>query len=263
MKLDGRVAVITGASTGIGAACARELSRRGAKVVLTARSASNLTAVASETGGVAVAGDITDAAVRRQVVETAIGRFGRVDILINNAGVGVYSPSHSGSVADTRQMFELNVFAALEMVQLVAPGMKQRRDGMIVNVSSIAGLVPLPWFTMYSATKYAVCAMTDGQRMELARDNVRTMAVCPGYVRTGFSTNVLAGKPPEKLWRNRRFAITAEECARATADGIEREKRTVVTPRVGWTLVWARLLAPRVVDHYLLDMYEGLSAEGG
>ncbi|MCC6587504.1 MAG: SDR family NAD(P)-dependent oxidoreductase [Bryobacterales bacterium] len=263
MKLNGRVAVITGASTGIGAACARELSRRGAKVVLAARSAENLAVVADETGGIAIAGDITDAAVQRQVLDTAVARFGRVDILINNAGVGVYSPSHSGSMADIRQMFELNLFAALALVQLAAPGMKQQRDGMIVNISSIAGLAPLPWFTMYSATKYAVCAMTDGQRMELARYNVRTMAVCPGYVRTGFSTNVLAGKPPEKLWRNRRFAITAEECARATADGIEREKRTVVTPKAGWALVWARLVAPRIVDHYLRNIYEGLDEAGG
>lgn len=257
MKLDGRVVLITGASEGIGAACAREFKRRGAKLVVLARSEQVL-AVASEVGGDAVRGDVTQAAVREAAVETALKRHGRLDILVNNAGVGVYAPSHLGSVEDVRAMFEVNLFAALEMTRLVAPVMKDQRDGMIVNVSSIAGKTPLPWFTMYSASKYALCAMTDGQRIELAPYNVRTIAVCPGYVRTRFQTNVIAGQPPERLWRNRHFAITAEECARATARGIQRESRLVITPRIGWALILGRALAPGIVDRALGRIYSGL-----
>jgi short-subunit dehydrogenase len=257
MNLQGRVVLITGASEGIGAACAREFARRGAKLVLLARS-ERVAEVARETGGEAVRGDVTRAEARQELVDRALQVHGRIDVLVNNAGVGVYGPSHRASMAEMRAMFEVNLFAALEMVQLVAPVMKQQRDGMIVNISSIAGLVPLPWFTMYSAAKYAVMAMTDGQRMELAGYKVRTMAVCPGYVRTRFQDNVLSGRPPERLWRNRRFAITAEECAQATARGIEKESRTVVTPGVGRVLVAARALAPRVVDHFLRKIYADL-----
>lgn len=257
MKLQGRVVLITGASGGIGAACAREFARRGAKLVLLARSEKVLE-VAAETGGDAVRGDVTLAESRQELIDTALKRHQRIDILVNNAGVGVYGPSHSAAMPEMRAMFEINLFAALEMVQLVAPVMKRQRDGMIVNVSSIGGLVPLPWFSMYSAAKYALVAMTDGQRMELSSYNVRTMAVCPGYVRTEFQQNVLSGAPPERLWRNRRFAITAEECARAMARGIEKETRTVVTPRVGHVLVVARALAPRVVDHFLRKIYASL-----
>lgn len=257
MKLHGRVVLITGASEGIGAACAREFARRGAKLVLLARSEKVLT-VAEETGGEAVRGDVTRPEAREEFVARALGRHQRIDVLVNNAGVGMYGPSHSAPMAEMRAMFEINLFAALEMAQLAAPVMKRQRDGMIVNMSSIAGLVPLPWFTMYSAAKYALIAMTDGQRMELAGYNVRTMAVCPGYVRTRFQQNVLSGAPPERLWRNRHFAITAEECARATARGIEKEARTVVTPRVGQVLVAARTLAPRVVDHFLRKIYSSL-----
>lgn len=258
MELANRVVLITGASDGIGAACAREFRRRGARLALMARSMGKLLTVAEETSAIAIPGDVTNASDRAHAVETTLARHGRIDILINNAGAGLYEPSHTGSIETVRSMFELNVFAVLAMTQLVAPAMKAQRDGMIINVSSIAGLVPLPWFTMYSATKYGVCAMTDGLRMELASHNVRAMAVCPGYVRTGFQTNVMAGKPPEKLWRNRQFAITPEQCARAIASGVERESHTVVTPRVGWALVWGRRFFPRLIDHFLRKIYQDL-----
>ena len=260
MDLAGRVAIITGASSGIGAACAREFHRRGARLLLTARSATRLAEAATQTGAATVVGDITSPAIQAEVVETALARYGQIDVLVNNAGAGLYAPSHTAPLETARQMFELNLFAPLALVQLTAPHMKRQHGGMIVNISSVAGLVPLPWFTMYSASKFALSAMTAGQRLELARHNIRSLAVCPGYVRTGFPDNVLAGDPPKQHWRDRRFSISADECAQAIARGIEREKRTVVTPRLGWALVWAHHLAPSLVDHFLQGMNERLAA---
>src|SRR5437868_791596 len=229
MKIDGKVVLITGASQGIGAACAHEFRSRGARLSLTARSEDKLKMVAGA-DAVLSAGDITDAAVRNRVVERTIERFGRIDILINNAGVGMYAPAWKAPLDEAHAMFELNFFAPLAMIQLVAAHMRERKSGMIVNIGSIAGKVTLPWFTLYSATKFALGSLTEGLRMELAADGIRTMVVCPGYVSTDFQTHALVGQAPGSLLKGRRFAITPGQCAQAVACGVERDARTVVTP---------------------------------
>ena len=173
-----------------------------------------------EVGGpdaLVTAGDLTDPEVRRNVVNRTIERFGGIDILINNAGIGLYSPAWKAPLDETRAMFELNFFAPLAMVQLVVPSMRERGGGMLVNIGSIAGKTTLPWFTLYSSTKFALGSFTEGLGMELAGDNIRTMVVCPGYVKTGFQSHALVGRPPDRLLKGKKFAITAEECAAAVA----------------------------------------------
>src|SRR5581483_7391136 len=237
MRIDGKVALITGASEGIGAACVRAFHARGVRVALIARDEAKLRAVAGENDRV-LTGDLTSAEDRRRVVEGALAHFGRIDILVNNAGVGLYAPAHQAPMEPTRRLFELNFFAPLEMTQLVAPGMIRQGSGAIVNVSSIAGKVTLPWFTLYSASKYALCSLSDGLRMELRRSGIHVMKVCPGYVDTGFQAHVLGGESPAGVRGTRRtFAITAEQCAEAIARGLERNARTVLTPRTGWLFV--------------------------
>jgi short-subunit dehydrogenase len=247
MRIDGKVALITGASGGIGAACAAELRGRGARLSLVARSPEKLER-AGGPGAVLTAGDITEAGTRERAVAATLERFGRIDILINNAGVGLYNPAWKAPLEEARGMFELNFFAPLALIQLVVPEMRRAGGGMIVNVSSIAGKVTLPWFTLYSASKYALGSLTDGLRMELRRDRIHAMTVCPGYVKTAFQQNVLGGSPPESVLKGRRFAITAEQCARAMARGIERDARTVVVPRAGWLFVALERLMPGFVD---------------
>ena len=119
---------------------------------------------------------------------------------------------------------------------------------MIVNVGSIAGKVTLPWMTLYSASKYALGALTEGQRMELIRDGIRTLTVCPGYVKTDFQQHARGGQPPESVIRSKRFAITAAQCAVAIRRGVERNARTVVAPRAAWLLVVAMRLFPSIVE---------------
>jgi short-subunit dehydrogenase len=247
MRIDGKVVLITGASEGIGAACAKEFAAAGARLSLTARSEEGLRRAGGETALV-TPGDLLDEDVRRRVVERTIERYGAIDILINNAGVGIYQPTWEMPMSEARYLMELNLFAPLGMTQLVAPHMRVRRSGMIVNVGSIGGKVVLPWMTLYSVTKFALGALTEGQRMELMRDGIRTMLVCPGYVKTGFQKNVRAGQTPQRVQDARRFAITPEECAEAIRRGVERDARTVVTPRSGWLLVLAMRLFPALVE---------------
>ena len=247
MRIDGKVVLITGASEGIGAACAKEFATSGAKLSLTARNEEGLRRAGGE-DALVTAGDITSEDTRRRVVEATLERFGAIDILINNAGAGIYQPSWEMPLDDARALMELNFFAPLAMTQLVVPHMRARRSGMVVNVGSIGGKVVLPWMTLYSVTKSALGALTEGQRIELMRDNVRTMLVCPGYVKTGFQKNVRVGHSPEKVQKARRFAITAEACAEAIRRGVERDARTVVTPRSGWLFVLAMRLFPSIVE---------------
>ncbi len=257
MRIAGKVVLITGGSEGIGAATAEVFRRRGAWLALAARSKEKLEA-AGGPEALCIASDLKDQAARDRAVTATIERFGRLDILINNAGVGLYAPSWRAPIEQVREMFELNLFAALAMIQLAVPHLKRAGGGMIVNVGSIAGLVPLPWFTLYSASKFALSALGDGLRIELKSDGIHVLTVCPGYVRTGFQQHVLAGRPPDALFRARRFAITPEQCAEAIARGVERDARTVVTPGVGRLLTGLRFLFPRQVDRQLERIYRTL-----
>lgn len=154
-------------------------------------------------------------------------------------------------MADVRRLFDLNLFAPLELTQLVVPHMRGRKQGAIVNISSIAGKVTLPWFSLYSASKFALGSLTDGLRMELKPFGIHAMTVCPGYVKTEFQAHALGTRPPDAIMKGRRFAITPEACAEAIVRGIERDARTVVVPRVGWIFVALNRVFPRTVESKL------------
>lgn len=250
MRIQGRVVLITGASEGIGAATAREFEKRGARLSLIARTAEKLAKV----GGpdtLRTTGDITNEETRRNVVERTIAHFGDIDILINNAGMGFYSPAWNVPMPETRALFELNFFAPLALTQLVVPYMRERKRGMIVNISSIAGKVTLPWFTLYSVSKFALGSLTDGLRMELKLDGIHAMTVCPGYVKTHFQSHALGTTPPQSIMKGRQYAITAEECAEAIARGVERDARTVVVPRIFHMFVALSRMFPAIVESKL------------
>lgn len=255
MRIHGKVVLITGASEGIGAACAAAFRKRGARLSLIARSAQKL----RDAGGsdaVITPGDLTAPEVREAAVNATLDRFGVIDILINNAGMGLYDPAWSAPLSDVRRLFELNFFAPLALTQLVAPHMRARSSGVVVNISSIAGKVTLPWLTVYSASKYALGSLTDGLRMELKKDGIHTITVCPNYVKTGFQDHALGGAPPPGIARRKQFAITPAECAEAIAHGVERGARTVMAPRLGWLFVVAERLFPSLVDAQLAAIFD-------
>jgi short-subunit dehydrogenase len=245
--ISGKVVLITGASRGIGAACADAFARRSAVLSLTARSA-------FERGDALItAADITKPTDRSRIVEATLERFGRIDILINNAGQGSYRSALDPSIEseeEARRLFDLNFFAPLALTQLVVPHMRAAGSGMIVNVGSIAGKVALPWMPIYSATKFALGALTSAVRTEVARDSIRAMQVCPGYVNTPFHEHAI-GKPPSAVAGAKPFAISPRHCAEAIARGVERDARTVVTPSFGWFFIWIERLFPTLVDSRL------------
>jgi short-subunit dehydrogenase len=255
MRIDGKVVLITGASEGIGAACAAEFARCGAKLSLTARNEAGLARVGGP-NALLTPGDITEDDTRRRAVEGTLERFGAIDILINNAGVGMYAPSWRAPMSESRRMWEVNYFALLGMIQLVVPRMRERRSGLLVNVGSIGGKITLPWLTVYSSSKFAVGSLTEGLRMELRRDNVQTMLVCPGYVQTAFQQNVLGGEPPSDIQRSRKMAITPTECATAIRRGVERDARTVMAPASGWLLVALYRLFPGEAQRRMAAMVD-------
>ncbi|HYM12244.1 MAG TPA: SDR family NAD(P)-dependent oxidoreductase [Bryobacterales bacterium] len=250
MNLENKVVLITGASAGIGEACAQAFARRRARLILTARSADALDRVCWKVApaqATAIRADLRDPPEVEALIKRAQAVHGHVDVLINNAGVGVYVPCWQADPLIAREMMEVNFFAPLALIHGLVPLMRERGVGMIVNVSSIAGKVPLPWLTLYSASKAALNFLSDGLRMELREAGIGVVSVCPGYVRTDFPQHVLAGEMPPAVADRKHFTITARQCAEAIVRGVEKEKRTVVTPRSGWVFVAiARLLPGRV-----------------
>ncbi len=182
-RLDGRTAIVTGASGGIGLATARLFHAEGARLVLNARRADRLQAAAQETGAESVCGDITDAAVRTNLVQAA---GGRVDILVNNAGYGQPGPCEAVPIEEARRQMEVNFFAAAEMARAVLPAMRGARSGRILNVSSIADRFGYPLFGWYCASKHALEGWSDALRLELAPFGIRVVLIEPGPVRTEF-----------------------------------------------------------------------------
>ncbi|HOQ44521.1 MAG TPA: SDR family NAD(P)-dependent oxidoreductase [Bryobacteraceae bacterium] len=252
MQLRDAVVVITGASEGIGAACAACFAEKGARLSLNALPGADFPpGLPDDT--VFTWGDITRDEVRKLLVERTLERFGRIDILVNNAGVGLYAPPSETPLPLAERMFALNVFAPLALAQQVVPVMRRQGGGSVVNVASIGSKVSLPWATLYCASKYAIAAISDGLRRELKRSNIHVTTVYPGIVRTRFREHVLAGEAPERVSGIQRV-ISPEECARAIVRGVERKSRSVVVPKIGYAFAALDRLFPAVMDAYLMRL---------
>lgn len=187
-----QVVIITGASSGIGEAAARRLAGAGAKLVIAARRADRLEALARELDPsgqrvLAVAADVTDDPGRRRLVDEALKKYGRIDALVNNAGYGTRGPVELVPVDLIRRNFETNLFALIALTQLVVPHLRARGSGRIVNIGSVAGRIARPLSSIYDSTKHALEAITDGLRGELKPFGVDVVLIRPGFIRTEFS----------------------------------------------------------------------------
>ena len=187
--LVGRVALVTGASSGIGDATARTLAKAGARVAIAARRADRLDALAREIGKLGgdvlpLAADLAKEQENRRIVAKTEAHFGRLDILVNNAGVMLLSPVDAASADDWRRMLELNVLGLMVSTQAALPGMRQRRSGHIVNISSTAGRIANANVSGYSASKFGVVAFSEALRKEVYKDNIRVSVIEPGAVAT-------------------------------------------------------------------------------
>ena len=248
-SLQGKVIIITGASDGIGACLAATLGKHGANLCLTARNEARLSRVAGS-DHLVVPGDVTIDSVRSAIVAKTVERWGKIDILINNAGRGSYYAASNTPLDEARAVFDLNFFAPLALSQLAFPFLRQAR-GTLVNIASIAAEVSLPWLPVYSASKFALAGITAAQRTEFRRDGVHVMGVFPGYVKTDFQAHAAGERPPARVVQGKRFAVSAEECTEAIVHGMTHRRRTVVTPRSGWLLVWANRFLPSFIESQL------------
>ena len=199
MDVSGKVVLITGASAGIGAATARVFAQSGAKVVLAARSADKLAALSQELGGLgqealALTIDLRNPAEVTRMVEQSVAHFGRVDILINNAGQAASGKVDSVSLDDFRQIMELNVFSVVEAIQAVTPVMRAVGGGLIINVSSMVSRMAIPGLGAYAATKAALNMLSNTARGELTPDHIKVITVLPRMTATDFGRNSL-GNP--------------------------------------------------------------------
>ncbi|WP_140486009.1 SDR family oxidoreductase [Flavobacterium sp. GSA192] len=188
-NIKNKVVVITGASSGLGEAAAKHLAELGATVVLGARRFNKIEKLAKdiqEVGGksLAISVDVTNLEQVKKMVDTAVQQFGRVDVIINNAGIMPLSPMDRINVAEWDTMIDVNIKGVLNGIAAVLPYMKEQKSGQIINTSSVAGHKIFNGSAVYSATKYAVRALTEGLRMEVKQYNIRTTIVCPGAVKT-------------------------------------------------------------------------------
>jgi NADP-dependent 3-hydroxy acid dehydrogenase YdfG len=222
-NIAGRVVVITGASSGLGEAAARLLSAQGAAVALGARRAERLQKLAAEliaAGGRALAltTDVTDRGQVKSLVDAAAAGFGRVDVVINNAGLMPQSLLERLKVDEWDRMIDVNIKGVLYGIAAALPHMQRQKSGHIINVSSVAGHKVGPGFAVYSATKFAVRALSEGLRQEVKPYNIRTTVISPGAVATELPDSVsdpdIAGRL-QKFYQD--YAIPADSFARAVA----------------------------------------------
>jgi NAD(P)-dependent dehydrogenase (short-subunit alcohol dehydrogenase family) len=197
----GRVALVTGASAGIGEAAARALLGAGFTVYGTSRKAA-----AGETRGgvVFLPLDVTDDESVAAAVRGVLDRSGRIDLLVNNAGLGIAGAAEESSIEQARALFETNVFGAIRMTRAVLPQMREQGSGRVINVSSVQGLVPAPFGALYAATKHAIEGYSESLDHEVREYGVRVLLVEPAYTRTSFDTNAIPADEPLPLYAQRR-----------------------------------------------------------
>jgi len=173
----------------------------------------------------------------REDIDRAIGltvhHFQKIDVWVNNAGHGLLDSVAQLNMAACREMFDTNFFGAIGAMQAVIPVMRRQGGGTIINISSVAGHIPIPFHAAYSATKFALNAMGKAAGVELKKDGIRVLTVCPGYVRTAFGENAVQGNEMKRVRPQSVRGITAERVARATLQGYMKKKREVIVP---WTM---------------------------
>ncbi|MBN2477240.1 MAG: SDR family NAD(P)-dependent oxidoreductase [Pirellulales bacterium] len=253
-EIQGSRAIVTGASSGIGRAVARELAQQGARVIAVARREERLRELAAEiTGGGVVrplVGDVTDASERRRAMDAAEAEFGGLDTLVNNAGIGAMGLFESAGADRLRRVMEVNFFALAEMTRLALPLLKRGTRPIVVNVGSILGHRGVPYSSEYCASKFAVRGFSESIRAEFAPLGIGVLVVSPGTTETEFFDSVLerTGGPnwPEHA------PVTAEEVARQTIRAIRRGHREIIPYRWARLLYWLNRLSPTLVDRMIV-----------
>jgi NADP-dependent 3-hydroxy acid dehydrogenase YdfG len=223
-NIKGKTVVITGASSGLGEATARHLANAGAKVVLGARRIDRLKALVAEIGlveGSAIETDVTQADQVKHLVDQAVRLHGRIDVIVNNAGLMPHSPLERGKIDDWDRMIDVNLKGVLYGIAAALPHMKEQKSGHIINVSSVAGHKVRPGSAVYAATKTAARVISEGLRQEVKPYNIRTTIVSPGAVESELPQSVTEADVAAGIADfYERYAIPADSFARVVAFAI-------------------------------------------
>ena len=225
-NIDGKVVVITGASSGLGEATARHLAGEGAKLVLGARRLDRLQALAEELklgADAAVETDVTDREQVKRLVDSAVEAHGRIDVIVNNAGLMPHSPLERGKVDDWDRMIDVNLKGVLYGIAAALPHMIKQKSGHIINVSSVAGHKVRPGSAVYAATKAAVRMLSEGLRQEVKPYNIRTTIISPGAVQSELPQSITEADVAKGIQDfYAAYAIPADSFARMVAFAISQ-----------------------------------------
>jgi NAD(P)-dependent dehydrogenase (short-subunit alcohol dehydrogenase family) len=269
MDKEKRVVLVTGASSGIGLACATYLAGRGYRVYGTSRRAG-----AAQEGSVAMlVADVTDDRSVEQAVAAVLDREGRLDIVVNNAGMGIAGPVENTSIEEAKRQIEVNFFGAFRVCRAVLPAMRSQRSGYIVNIGSIGGLIAIPYQALYSASKFALEGLSESLRMEVRPFGVKVVVIEPGDHKTAITENrteMTGGTDAYRQSFQAALARTAHD--EQNGPGPEQIARLLYrivntrNPRLRYTIgpatqraaVWLKRLLPYSVTEYSMRSYFGL-----
>lgn len=253
--LTDHVVILTGASEGIGRALALALATQRLQLVLAARDGERLNVLAAEceragSQALAVPTDVADEKQCRALIDATIARFGRIDVLINNAGRTMWSRFDVlGDWSVFESLLRVNYLGSVYLTGMALPWIKQTQ-GRIVAVASLAGFTGVPERTAYAASKHAMVGFFDSLRIELAGSGVTVTVIAPDFVRSEIHKRALGpdGRPLGESPLQQRGLMTAEECAQLIVPAIEKRKRVLVTSMRGHVGRWLKLLAPGMMD---------------
>ncbi len=258
MNPKNRVVILTGATQGIGRAAAYTLAEAGCKLALAARSAIPLQQLANELNGnglitVAIPTDMSQTSQASTLVRKTVAIFGTIDVVINNAGIGVYNKIANMDETESRRVMEVNYFGPVALIQAALPILKANTfGGLIINVSSIIGRRSMPEMGGYCATKGALERMAESLRLELIADNIRVSTVYPGVTQTPFMANALGGQTASRRTTGIR-GVPPERVARAILKTIRDEQRDVFITWLDRAFVTVNAISPALMDKVLLQ----------
>ena len=260
LRLQNKTVVITGASSGIGKAAALEFARRGANLVIGARRSEQLDEVANlcRAQGVQCTAVVADVS-KREDCQRLIDAAGRVDVLVNNAGFAIFDSIEKASLDDLQQMIETNYFGTVWCTKAALPGMLERKEGSIVNISSIAGLMGYAGMGGYCASKFAIVGFTEALRDEVIGRGIRVSLICPGTTETNFFDKAERKKMPgaSRLI----LAIKPEHVAKAICDSAEDGRYRRILPVFAALYMRLKELAPRTA-HFFMRRVSALMEKG-
>lgn len=255
-----KVVIITGGSSGIGKALAEQFGNKGSRILITGRDASALHDTVTELKQKdidirALVADVSKEVDNRRMAEEAITHFGKIDILINNAGISMRALFGEVDLGVVRKVMEINFFGALYATHYCLPEILKNK-GSVIGISSIAGFRGLPGRTGYSASKFALNGFLEVLRTELLKTDVHVLTACPGFTATNIRLRSLTrdGSPQEASPRNEQAMMTAEECARHIYAATVKRKRMLILTRQGKLAVWLNKLLPGLADKLVYNV---------